>query len=90
LSVSPRQISRVLNLSFKVTGLKEQSEGLNQFIMLINDTLRSIMILTIAVHGLNLLLSTPTNPIGLLMLGMSALSTISLAQNLLTQSDVGR
>jgi len=82
LSVSPRTISRIVNLSFKVTGLKEQNEAMNILLIGINTAIRAYITLNLVLHALE-----SSHPyIKVLLLGVSALSMISLGMDLQKQS----
>lgn len=47
MSVSPRQINRILNLTFKVTGIREQSEEVNKLLTAMSMAIRLIITLRI-------------------------------------------
>jgi len=82
LSVSPRTISRIINLSFKVTGLKEENAAINQLLIGINTAIRAYITLNLVLHALE-----SSHPyIKVLLLGVSALSMISLGMDLQKQS----
>ena len=82
MSVSPRTISRIINLSFKVTGLKEENAAINQLLIGINTAIRAYITLNLVLHALE-----SSHPyIKVLLLGVSALSMISLGMDLQKQS----
>jgi len=82
LSVSPRTISRIINLSFKVTGLKEENAAINELLIGINTAIRAYITLNLVLHALE-----SSHPyIKVLLLGVSALSMISLGMDLQKQS----
>lgn len=72
------RISRIVNLSFKVTGLKEQSAAVASLVSGITNLIHLIMMAMMAYRGL--MMAMAGNPFGWLMLGVTALSGISMLQ----------
>jgi len=85
MSVSPRTISRIINLSFKVTGLKEQNEAINKLLIGVNTAIRAYITLNLVLNALE-----SSHPyIKVLMLGVAGLSMLSMAMDISKQSKLG-
>jgi hypothetical protein len=76
MSISPRQINRVLNLTFKVAGLKGQIEAVDQLLKVLSMALKAVITLNLTLTALE-----STHPyfkvISLLIAGLSAISMFS-------------
>jgi len=72
------RISRIVNLSFKVTGLKEQSSAVQALISSIQNLIHLIIMANMAWRGLQMAMAG--NPLGWLLLGVTALTGVSLLQ----------
>jgi len=85
MSVSPRTISRIINLSFKVSGLKEENDQIDALLISINAAIRAYMTLNLVLNALE-----STHPyIKVLILGVAALSFISMSMDISKQSKLG-
>lgn len=71
-------ISRGVNLIFKVTGLKEQSGAIQALTSGITNLIHLIMMANKAFRGLTMAMAS--NPLGWLLLGVTALSGILMLQ----------
>lgn len=74
------RISRVVNLSFKVTGLKEQSGAVQALVSGIQKLIHLIIMATMAYRGL--MMALMGNPFGWLLLAITGLTGISALQGL--------
>jgi len=81
LSISPRVISRVINLSFKVSGLKEGSDQVAEFAASLNTLLRGIIAITMAYRAYKILTSADPTFTGLVMLGIGVASMFSVGES---------
>ena len=75
------RVSRIISLSFKVTGLAEQSAAIQGMVSNIQNLIHLILMANIAYRGL--MMAMAGNPLGWLMVGVTALSGVAMAQGFL-------
>jgi len=83
MSINPRQISRVINLSFKVTGLRESNEAIEQLLIQMNTLMRIAMTVGVmltaleSAHPYLKILTLVSGALSLGAIGISQLSKLS-------------
>jgi hypothetical protein len=78
--MSVRQVNRLINISFKVSGVKEASDDAAELKKLLNTLLRSIITIQLLVSALE---ATSLSPRAIIRGGIAIGSAISLGQDLM-------
>jgi len=79
------RISRIVNLSFQVSGLKEQSAAIQTLTSSIQNLIQLLIKAMLAYRGLTMVMAS--NPFGWLILGIAGLSTVAGIQGALSSTE---
>ena len=78
------RISRIVNLSFTVTGLKEQNDQVRALVSSVQGLVHMIIVANMMYRGL--MMAMAGSPMGWLMLGVGTLGTVAMGQGMLGSS----